>query len=93
MDIGGAAAWAIYQAAMFAVPGRCRYISDSLTTARALQAGAGACTAADKKYVRVYKLCCEVLEETPAGDLIWMPAHKTREQIGRVLAQQWCGAH
>ena len=41
VDIGGAEAWAIYQAAMFAVPGRCRYISDSLTTVRALQAGVG----------------------------------------------------
>ena len=75
-DIGGAEAWAIYQAARFAVPGGCRFISDSLTTVRALQAGIGACTAADKKYARVYRLCCEELDTTPAEDLVWMPAHK-----------------
>jgi len=36
-DIGGAEAWALYQAARFAVPGGCRYISDSLTTIRSLR--------------------------------------------------------
>ena len=85
VDIGGAEAWAIYQAARFAMPGGCRYISDSLTTIRALQAGIGACTAAGKKYARVYRLCCEELDGTPAEMLIWMPAHKTKGQVARCL--------
>ena len=85
VDIGGAEAWAIYQAARFAVPGRCRYISDSLTTVRALQAGIGACTAAGKKYARVYRLCSEELDGTPPEMLIWMPAHKTKGQAARCL--------
>ena len=85
VDIGGAEAWAIYQAARFAVPGGCRYISDSLTTVRALQAGIGACTAAGKKYARVYRLCSEELDGTPPEMLIWMPAHKTKGQAARCL--------
>jgi hypothetical protein len=82
-DIGGAEAWAIYQAARFAVPGGCRFISDSLTTVRSLQAGLEACTTVDKKYARVYRLCCEELDTTPAEDLVWMPAHKSRELVGK----------
>ena len=69
-DIGGAEAWAIYQAARFALPGGCRYVSDSLTTVRTLQARVGACIAAGKKYARINKLCCEELDETPAENLI-----------------------
>ena len=65
VDIGGAEAWAIYQAAMYAVPGGGCYISDSLTTVRALQAGVGACTAADKKYARVYKSAARFLRRRP----------------------------
>ena len=83
LTFNGAEAWAIYQAARFAVPGGCRFVSDSLTTIRALQAGIGACTAADKKYARVYRLCCEELDTTPAEDLVWMPAHRARGQVGK----------
>ena len=81
-DIGGAEAWALYQAARFATPGACKYVSDSLTTVQALQAGIGYCGSGKKKYARVYKLGCEALAGTPAHDIAWMPAHKSRSFVG-----------
>ena len=42
IDIVGPGAWALYQAGMRTTPGRCRYLSDSLTTVRALQGGMAA---------------------------------------------------
>lgn len=83
-DIGGAEAWALYQAAVRAVPGSCNHISDSLTTVEALHAGSAACGSGKKRYARVYKICCSVLEEARADHLIWMPAHKAESQVGQV---------
>ena len=48
----------------------------------ALHAGAQVCGGGKKKYARVYRLCCEALEDTPADHLIWMPAHLAKSKVG-----------
>ena len=70
------------------------FISDSLTTVQCLQVGRHVCSDGKVKYARVYLLCCDALEETPADRLVWMPAHQAGNKVwvsmwsdGRLLTE------
>jgi hypothetical protein len=81
-DIGGAEAWALLQAALRAVPGKCRYKVDCEPCVNAVQVGIKVATAASKPHARVHGLMLMALEDTAKNRVVWMPSHKGAKHVG-----------
>ena len=81
IDIPGAEAWAILQAAMIAMPGTlfkidCRPCVDAIHRGRAFA------TAAQRPLARVFNLIFAAIDDMSPDAFIWMPAHTRPEDVG-----------
>ncbi|HUU60977.1 MAG TPA: reverse transcriptase domain-containing protein, partial [Acidimicrobiia bacterium] len=82
-DTAGAEAWAILQACSFASPG-CSYRIDCRPCVDAIHKGKQWATAAQRPLARVFNLVFGVIDDTPPGDFVWMPAHTSVADIGEL---------
>ena len=74
-DIHGAEVWAMVQAALVATPGQCTYHCDCQSVVTAIHEGMLQATSAKNRYARAYAILKSALEDTPASNTIWIPAH------------------
>ena len=83
--IAAAEAWAIYK--VFALtPDRRTVYTDCLSNVNIAYSGCKAATAANNATARIWRLIyCAVDGELAPEQLLWMPAHKARGQIGKAL--------
>jgi hypothetical protein len=84
-DIHGAEVWAVLQAASLAMPGATVYMIDCLSVVQSLQEGRARAVRSDKMHARVYNLLCTTLDDVAGSDFVWLPAHKSEEQVGSTL--------
>ena len=82
-DIGGAEAWAVLQVGLRAVPGKIKYMFDCQPCVFMVHGGITAATTADRPLARVNAMIMNVLEDTPAEKVVWMPAHKAKQAAGQ----------
>ena len=82
-DIGGAEAWAVRQVGLRALPGKIKFMIDCQPCVDMIHGGVTAATAADKPLARVNGMVMSVLEEVPNDKVVWMPAHKTKQCVGK----------
>ena len=89
-DIGGAEAWALFQAVREATPGS-TYLSDSLTTVEALTVGQAACSNPKASNARALGLLHASMDEViEARGIDWMPAHLAVEKANSVQTRNGC---
>ena len=84
-EIGGAEAWAMFQAASRAFPGLCTFRCDCVPCIQMIKAGLASGTSAKRVLPRVYAMVIPALEDTDHAQSLWMPAHKSTTHVG-VLA-------
>ena len=83
-DIAGSEAWALLQAAIRALPGGCVFKGDCKSCIDMVKSGLASATSAKRVLARVYALLIPALEDVDHDNILWMPAHKTKEDVGRV---------
>ena len=84
-SVPGAEAWALLEALRNSVPG-CRIRSDCESVVKRFKNGRKAATAKNVKFARlwnmVYDSCDTFDDPAKAVELVWMPAHTSKGQIG-----------
>ena len=84
-SVPGAEAWALFEALRNSVPG-CRIRSDCESVVNRFKSGRKAATAKNVKLARLWRMifdCCDCFEDPSKSiDLVWMPAHTSKSQIG-----------
>ena len=80
VDIGGAEAWALLQAAQWAFSGASDYRADSMQCINAFRGGRDKAMSAKDAFARVHSLLLSALEGTSVDDLMWIPARKKEEE-------------
>ena len=82
-DIPGTEAWALTEAAIYALPG-CTFFVDCEPCVKAVHAGSALSCADNKPLARVHKIMHIALGDVPGSAVIWMPARLRPGQCGSV---------
>ena len=85
-DIGGAEARAMLQAALRVMPGkRSRFKGDCKACIDMVHAGLAVASSPERALARVYGLLLPALEDTCRSCVLWIPAHKSKAHVGRLI--------
>ena len=82
--IGGAEAWAVLQVGLRVMPGKVKFMIDCQPCVSMIHGGVTAATTADRPLARVNAMVHSVLEDVPSDKVVWMPAHESKQAVGRV---------
>ena len=85
-DIGGAEAWAIFQAMLVTIPSLCRYWPDCLPVHLAVQKGAVAARDPRNVLARIHGMIMTAMEDSPREVVGWMPSHLTEADLELQMA-------
>lgn len=81
-DIGGVEAWGVLQVGLRATPGKVKYMIHCQPCVYMIHGVVTAATTADRPLARVNAMVMNVFEDTPAENMVWMPAHKSKQAAG-----------
>jgi len=85
-DIGGAEAWATYQAMLVTIPSMCRFWPDCLPVHLAVQKGPEAALDPSNVLARVHGMIMTAMEDSSCEVVGWMPSHLTIDDLGLQMA-------
>ena len=73
----------VLQVGLRAIPGKVKYMIDCQPCVFMIHGGVMAATTADRPLARVNAMVMNVLEDTSAEKVVWMPAHKSKQAAGQ----------
>ena len=85
-EIGGAEAWATYQAMLVTIPSMCRFWPDCLPVHLAVQKGPEAALDPSNVLARVHGMIMTAMEDSSCEVVGWMPSHLTIDDLGLQMA-------